>query len=119
MISGQNVDEIRFAASMMHEANQAIAVTGAGISTPSGIPDFRSPSSSLRPRYDPMQVTSLTSFLNKPQCFFEWARQVALKIVEAELNQAHLALANLKRNPHLTGIISQNIDDLHLFDKSK
>lgn len=113
MISSQNSIDIGFAAALIREAGHAIAFTGAGISTPSGIPDFRSPSSGLWARYDPMEVASLNSFLNNPQRFYEWSRPLALQILEAKPNPAHIALARLEQHHYLAGIITQNIDNLH------
>jgi NAD-dependent deacetylase len=113
VISSQNSVAIGFAAALIREAGHAVAFTGAGISTPSGIPDFRSPSSGLWERYDPMEVASLRSFLNNPQRFYEWSRPLAEKILDAKPNPAHIALAKLEEHQHLAGVITQNIDGLH------
>lgn len=88
-------------------------LTGAGISTPSGIPDFRSRDSGLWERYDPMSVASLLSFRYNPEDFFEWVSPLVRSIVEAQPNPAHTALAALEEHGYLHGIITQNIDDLH------
>ncbi|MFQ5875783.1 MAG: Sir2 family NAD-dependent protein deacetylase, partial [Dehalococcoidia bacterium] len=68
---------IKKAADLIVNAKYVVALTGAGISTPSGIPDFRSPDSGLWSKVDPMAVASLYSFRLRPQAFYEWARPLA------------------------------------------
>lgn len=104
---------VQTAAALIRCARYAIALTGAGISTPSGIPDFRSPGSGLWTRYDPMEVASLSVFRYHPEKFFAWMRPLALEIVQAEPNPAHLGLARLEEAGYLHAIITQNIDGLH------
>jgi NAD-dependent deacetylase len=101
------------AAELLKNARHGVAFTGAGISTPSGIPDFRSRSNSLWNRSDPMKVASLTSFRRTPQIFFDWLRPLACQISQAQPNPAHQALADLEQNGVLKAIITQNIDGLH------
>ncbi|MGA9531380.1 MAG: NAD-dependent deacylase [Anaerolineales bacterium] len=101
------------AAGLLKSARHAIALTGAGISTPSGIPDFRSAGSGMWQRDDPMEVASLSAFRYQPERFFEWVRPLARDILEAEPNAAHRALASLEQAGLLQGVITQNIDDLH------
>ena len=90
-----------------------VAFTGAGISTPSGIPDFRSAKTGLWERYDPMRSASLASFIRAPEDFYSWLRPLAADILRAEPNPAHIALARLEKAGMLAGIITQNIDSLH------
>ena len=104
---------LRQAAELLRAARRPTALTGAGISTPSGIPDFRSHGSGLWDQYDPMQVASLTSFRYQPEGFFAWIRPLAERILLAEPNPAHLALARLEAAGHLAGVVTQNIDGLH------
>ncbi len=104
---------IEMAASLIHDAKFAVALTGAGSSTPSGIPDFRSSGTGLWTRSSPMEVASLTAFRTQPKHFFEWLRPLASHLLTAEPNPAHLALANLEKNKFLDTIITQNIDGLH------
>ena len=66
--------QIKQAADLLAQSSRAVAFTGAGISTPSGIPDFRSPGNGLWSRQDPMQVASLTAFRRRPQEFYNWLR---------------------------------------------
>jgi NAD-dependent deacetylase len=104
---------IRHAADLIRNARHAVAFTGAGISTPSGIPDFRSSRTGLWKHSDPMKVASLTSFRHSPQVFFDWLRPLARQILLSEPNPAHLALAKMETAGFLKAIITQNIDGLH------
>lgn len=101
------------AASLIQGAKFAIALTGAGSSTPSGIPDFRSRGSGLWTRNAPMEVASLTAFRKQPERFFDWLRPLATHLLQAKPNPAHLALARLEKQKYLNTIITQNIDGLH------
>lgn len=101
------------AVEILRSARYAIALTGAGVSTPSGIPDFRSAQSGLWTQNDPMQVASLSSFRSTPQLFFDWLRPLARQIEWAEPNPAHQALADLQLAGILKRLITQNIDGLH------
>ena len=87
----------RQAAALLREARHAVALTGAGISTPSGIPDFRSPSTGLWEMVNAFTAASLGAFRRRPEAFYEWLRPLAQKIQAAEPNPAHLALAELER----------------------
>ncbi len=91
-----------------------MALTGAGVSTPSGIPDFRSPQSGLWEKDDPMVVASIAwLFATNPQVFYNWLRPLAELILYAQPNPAHLALAHLEQRGLIKAIITQNIDGLH------
>lgn len=105
--------DISNAVSLLKVARHSVALTGAGISTPSGIPDFRSPGSGLWERFDPMEVASLASFRHHPEQFYAWIHPLAQLVFDARPNPAHYALARLEANGHLAGIVTQNIDDLH------
>ncbi len=98
---------------MILESKHAIALTGAGISTPSGIPDFRSPSYGLWARYDPFEVASLWGFREHPERFYDWSRSLIDTVRNARPNPAHIALARLEEAGYLYAIITQNIDSLH------
>lgn len=105
--------QIEKAAALIVNSNYVVALTGAGISTPSGIPDFRSPGSGLWEKVNPMLVASFLSFCLRPQAFYDWARPLVRKLLEAEPNPAHHALAELEEMGLLKAVITQNIDDLH------
>jgi NAD-dependent deacetylase len=100
-------------ADLLRAARYAVALTGAGVSTASGIPDFRSPGSGLWEQVDPYEVASLDGFRRRPAAYFAWVRPMARLIRDAQPNPAHLALAELERRSLLKAIITQNIDGLH------
>jgi NAD-dependent deacetylase len=105
--------DIQKACEIIKNARHTVALTGAGISTPSGIPDFRSQATGLWSKNDPMQVASLSAFRQKPQVFFNWLRPLAASMTHAEPNPAHLALAGLEKANFLKAVVTQNIDGLH------
>lgn len=104
---------IEDAAELIRKANRAIVLTGAGISTPSGIPDFRSEGTGLWSRDEPLEVASLSTFRTSPERFFEWFRPLASQIFYARPNAAHQALAALEESGFVKTVITQNIDALH------
>jgi NAD-dependent deacetylase len=101
------------AAEILRSAKHAVVLTGAGISTPSGIPDFRSNKTGLWEQDDPMRVASLSAFRYHPEVFFNWLRPLAKKIWLAEPNLAHLGLAQMEKAGLLKATITQNIDGMH------
>ena len=105
--------EIQKASSLLRSARHAVVLTGAGISTPSGIPDFRSQGSGLWSKDNPMEVASLSAFRRRPEQFFAWLRPLAAQIAKACPNPAHQALADLEKAGLLKVVITQNIDGLH------
>ncbi len=99
---------------LMREARHIVALTGAGISTPSGIPDYRSPKSGLwEEAPDMMEVASIYAFRHHPQAFYDWLRPLLRVILDAEPNPAHYALAQLENAGRLQALVTQNIDLLH------
>jgi NAD-dependent deacetylase len=105
--------EIRRAAELIRAAKHMVAFTGAGHSTASGIPDFRSPGSGLWEKANPMMVASIWAFRLDPQHFYKWIRPLAEIMLTALPNPAHEALATLEARGLLKAIITQNIDNLH------
>ncbi len=105
--------QIEFAKRLLSEARHAIALTGAGISTASGIPDFRSPDSGLWENADPFEVASIYSFRRRPQDFYDWIQPLARTTLNAAPNPAHTALAQLEKSGRIRGVITQNVDTLH------
>lgn len=101
------------AVAILQQSKYAVALTGAGISTPSGIPDFRSRESGLWEKYDPMEVASFTGFKQNPQAFYQWIRPLLDTINAAQPNAAHQALAQMEAYGPLKAVITQNIDTLH------
>jgi NAD-dependent deacetylase len=104
---------IRQIADWLRTASYAVAFTGAGISTPSGIPDFRSEESGLWEHADPMEVASIFGFRQNPRAFYAWVRPLARTTLSAQPNPAHTALAVLEQRGILKSVITQNIDMLH------
>lgn len=113
MIAEESEKLIIQAAELIRSAEYAVAFTGAGISTPSGIPDFRSANTGLWMKNDPMEVASLTAFRRRPEVFFNWLRPLARDILRAQPNPAHVGLARLEQAGLLKAIVTQNIDGLH------
>ncbi|MBC7121194.1 MAG: NAD-dependent deacylase [Candidatus Methanosuratus sp.] len=104
-------DYARAAATLISGAGSAIAFTGAGISTESGIPDFRG-SQGLWKRFDPKMATR-TFMLESPRVFWEFYAMRFEALARAKPNPGHKALARLEREGILEAVITQNIDGLH------
>jgi NAD-dependent deacetylase len=90
-----------------------VALTGAGVSVPSGIPDFRTPGTGLWENVDPMEVAHIDVFERDPARFWSYYRPRFHSLGDKEPNAAHKALAELERQGLLEGVITQNIDRLH------
>lgn len=101
------------AARLLHLARHAVVFTGAGISTPSGIPDFRSRGTGLWEQSNPLEVSSLGVFQSHPERFYNWLRPLLQGIWAARPNPAHIALAQLEAAGIVKALITQNIDNLH------
>ncbi len=104
--------QLQDAAELMQQAKRIVALTGAGISTESGIPDFRSPGS-IWLQQPPI---SYLDFISKPEArqqYWQTRRNLSVKVIAAQPNAAHLALAELERKQLLQAIITQNFDGLH------
>lgn len=112
-MSNSNNRLVEEAARLIREARHAVALTGAGISTASGIPDFRSPQSGLWSKVDPTEVASIAAFRRNPQAYYEWRRPLLSTLRAATPNPAHRALAELEQRQLLHAVITQNIDALH------
>ena len=105
------------ALSLLKQSHNGVALTGAGVSTESGIPDFRG-KDRLSSRYDPFEYGTMGAFLADPEKVWRMLASL-LKIVNAEPNTGHKGLAVLEEKGLLTGIITQNIDGLHQKGGSK
>ena len=112
-ISLDIIRTITLAADLIKNSHCTVSLTGAGISTPSGIPDFRSPQIGLWTHFDPMEVASLSAFRHNPEQFYQWLHPLAIQMQTAQPNPAHQALARLQSKGYLSVIITQNIDGLH------
>src|SRR4051794_25377402 len=100
-------------ASLIRDAGSVVALTGAGISVPSGIPDFRSPGSGLWANVDPMEVAHIDAWRADPERFWHFYGDRFQALEGKEPNGAHRALVELEQRGRLDAIITQNIDRLH------
>lgn len=105
-------DSIKKAAVMLTENLPGVALTGAGISVESGIPDFRSPGG-LWERFDPMEYATINAFTENPEKIWKMLIEMEGVVAQAEPNPAHTALAELEKMGLLSSIVTQNIDGLH------
>lgn len=112
-LPAQTVTDIEYTAELIRNSRYTVVLTGAGISTPSGIPDFRSEGTGLWARKEAMDAASLAIFRVDPEKFFSWFRPLAGQIFNASPNPAHTALAELENAGYIKAIITQNIDTLH------
>ncbi len=99
-------------AQLIREAQPCVVLTGAGVSTESGIPDFRSPSG-LWAQFDPHEYGSLDAFRADPEKVWRFYAPRFSMLSEAEPNAAHVAIAELERRGLVEAVITQNIDLLH------
>jgi NAD-dependent deacetylase len=100
-------------AGLIREARSVVALTGAGVSVPSGIPDFRSPGTGLWANVDPMEVAHISVWRRDPARFWGFYGQRFAVLDGKQPNAAHRALATLERDGRLDALITQNIDGLH------
>jgi NAD-dependent deacetylase len=100
-------------AELIRESESTVALTGAGVSVPSGIPDFRTPEIGLWANVDPMEIAHIDVFERDPARFWSYYRPRFHSLGDKRPNAAHEALAELERRGLLEGTITQNIDRLH------
>jgi NAD-dependent deacetylase len=100
-------------ADLIRESHCTVALTGAGVSVPSGIPDFRTPETGLWANVDPMEVAHIDVFERDPARFWSYYRPRFQSLGDKRPNAAHEALAELERRGLLEGVVTQNIDRLH------
>jgi len=105
-------------AAILSRHRRLVALTGAGISVESGIPDFRSPGG-LWERFDPMEYAHIRAFRAHPAKVWTLLKEMDAVITAARPNPAHLALAALEAQGLLLGVITQNVDNLHQAAGSK
>lgn len=99
-------------AELLRSAERGVAFTGAGISTESGIPDFRSPGG-IWSKHKPVMYDEFVASREARKLFWKLRLQLYREFAEAKPNAGHVALAQLERAGRLTAIITQNIDGLH------
>jgi len=105
----QTVDQL---AALIRENQPCVALTGAGVSTESGIPDFRS-AGGIWAQFDPYEVASIEGFRRDPERVWEFYGLRLGVLSDAHPNAAHHALARLEREGLLRAVITQNVDGLH------
>lgn len=101
------------AAGILRGSSKTVALSGAGISTPSGIPDFRSPGSGLWEKVDPIEVATIDAFRRNPEKFYQFMGPLAKVVAGAAPNPAHTTLAGWESAGRLHSVVTQNIDNLH------
>ena len=100
-------------ARLISQADSVVALTGAGISVPSGIPDFRTPGTGLWAKVNPMEVAHIDAFRRDPVSFWSFYGQRFQTLDAKQPNRPHVALVELDRAGLLDAVITQNIDRLH------
>jgi len=100
-------------AELLRDSSSTVVLTGAGVSVPSGIPDFRTPGKGIWEKVDPMKVAHIDAFRSDPEQFWRFYRPRFEMLEGIRPNPAHKALAELERRGLIEGVITQNIDRLH------
>lgn len=108
-----NKKKIYQIAKLIKESKYAVVLTGAGVSTGSGIPDFRTPGKGIWEKVDPFKVTSISAFEANPQRFYHFYRPRIEMLSRVSPNSAHKAIAQLEKMDFVKCLITQNIDNLH------
>ncbi|MGI6586751.1 MAG: SIR2 family NAD-dependent protein deacylase [Lutisporaceae bacterium] len=107
------------AAQLIRSYKPAVVLTGAGISTESGIPDFRSPGSGLWEKMNPMEVLSTEVLYNNPKKFYNTGFKIIISMMDAVPNKAHFIIAEMEKRGFIDLVVTQNIDGLHYKAGSK
>ena len=100
-------------AELLRGSERAVVLTGAGVSVPSGIPDFRTPGKGLWEKVNPMEVAHIDAFRRDPDRFWSFYGERFISLQDVKPNRAHEVLAALERDGLVRGVITQNIDRLH------
>ena len=106
--------EIAQLQAIIDDSSRIVFFGGAGVSTESGIPDFRSADGIYHQKYkySPEQVVSHSFFMKYPEAFYDFYKEKMMAL-DAEPNPAHKKLAELEKSGRLTAVVTQNIDGLH------
>ncbi len=102
---------------ILKKSRKSYVITGAGVSVPSGIPDFRGPKGLYK--FFPPDIFDMESFLSNPKRYYDFSRERLSAIKKAKPNVAHEVLAELERRGLIQAVVTQNIDGLHLKAGSK
>jgi len=100
-------------ARLIIEAKKIVVLTGAGMSTESGIADFRTPGTGLWEKVDPNEFASIHSYVSNTQKNLKYMLEMGMNIFKAKPNKGHKSLTKLQKLGKLKGILTQNIDGLH------
>jgi NAD-dependent deacetylase len=112
-VAGTIDSRVETLAGLVREARSVVALTGAGVSVPSGIPDFRSPGTGLWENVDPMEVAHIDAWRRDPDRFWQFYGDRFVSLFDKQPNDAHLALAELERRGLVRAVVTQNVDRLH------
>jgi NAD-dependent deacetylase len=112
-VEGRVADDVAALAELVRSASSVVALTGAGISVPSGIPDFRSPGTGIWEHVDPMEVAHIDAWRSDPERFWSFYGDRFQTLGDKQPNAAHQALVELENKGVLDAVITQNIDQLH------
>jgi NAD-dependent deacetylase len=105
--------QVAHLAELLRDARSVVALTGAGISVPSGIPDFRSPGTGIWANVDPVEVAHIDAWRRDPETFWRFFGERFDSLSDKLPNGAHAVLAELERRGVLDAVVTQNIDMLH------
>jgi NAD-dependent protein deacetylase/lipoamidase len=108
-----HTDQAMRLAELLRGARNAFVLTGAGVSVPSGIPDFRSPGTGIWEKVNPMEVAHIDAFRRAPDRFWQFYGERFAKLVDKQPNAAHEAIAELEQRGMIRGVVTQNVDRLH------
>ena len=108
-----NEKQIYQIAKLIKESKYTVVLTGAGVSTGSGIPDFRTPGKGVWEKVDPFKVTSISAFEANPKRFYHFYRPRIEMLYQVSPNRAHKAIAQFEEMNYVKCLITQNIDNLH------
>jgi len=111
-LNRETLELIQKSAKTLAKSHWTVALTGAGISVDSGIPDFRSPGG-LWERFDPFEYAHIDAFRRNPEKVWQMLKEMSGIVRDAKPNPGHVALAKLEEMGILKAVITQNIDNLH------
>jgi NAD-dependent deacetylase len=112
-VASRQSPEVARLAELLLSAERAVVLTGAGVSVPSGIPDFRSPGTGLWEKVNPMEVAHIDAWRRDPDRFWGFYAERFASLRDKRPNAAHEAIAELERRGLIRGVITQNVDRLH------
>lgn len=119
-MNNESINNIKELANLIKISKKTMVLTGAGISTNSGIPDFRSKETGLWNKVDPMKYLTKKILLNEPEKFYKYVyREDEKNKISPKPNRGHIIIAELEKRKLIDGVITQNVDNLHFDGGSK